>query len=52
MTDLVRVDQVCMSVWPILEREPELLFSPTIRGAISLTIRSPFAVKGMSLTPV
>jgi hypothetical protein len=30
----------------------DLLFSPTIRGAISLTIRSPFAVRGISLTPV
>jgi hypothetical protein len=29
-----------------------VLFSPTILGAISLTILSPFAVSGISLTPV
>jgi len=29
-----------------------VLFSPTILGAISLTILSPFAVRGISLTPV
>ena len=48
VSDMVRLDEP----WHQLNLAFYLLSGPMTRGPISLTILSPFSVKGMSLTPV
>lgn len=43
-------DDACS--WTEGQENPHSLSEPITRGPISLTIRSPFAVNGMSVTPV